>query len=48
MFRSFDHLQAEIYDKEIISLTMDPLFLEHLYYNLEYWLLSVPRSGIYI
>jgi hypothetical protein len=25
---------------------MDPLFLEHLYYNLEYWLLNVSRSVI--
>jgi hypothetical protein len=41
MFLTVDHLQAEIYNTEIISLRTDPLFLEHLYYNLEYWLLSV-------
>jgi hypothetical protein len=29
MFRSYDHLQAEIYMPEITILTMDPLFLEY-------------------
>jgi hypothetical protein len=28
MFRSFDHLRAEIHNMGIISLTTDPLLLE--------------------
>jgi hypothetical protein len=46
MFWSFDHLQAEICNMEMITLSTDPMFLEHFYYNLEYWLLSVSRSVI--
>jgi hypothetical protein len=43
MFRSFDHLQAEICNMEIISLTTNPLFFEHLYYN-PHIFMCVPSS----
>jgi hypothetical protein len=38
MFRSYDHLQAEIYLLELTLLTTDPLFLE---YKLTSWITTV-------
>jgi hypothetical protein len=44
MFRSFDHLQVEIHNTEIINLATDPLFSERFVFLIDDLLLYIVKS----